>query len=149
VNGLSEEKKFFDAMKKDEQQATIELGNLLKVRDEPFKVKVTFGGKEAATIEARRLRDPEIAQYFAELGKINPDLLTAEVATDVQMTLEKTQQMYRLMDRYIALATGLPAEGLTKVGSPRIRSALLRGIMQESTVSKEEQEAIQKFRDNP
>jgi hypothetical protein len=142
-----EEKKLLEAMHKDEQEALIELGNLRKLRDEPFKVKVTFGGKEAAEIRARRLLDPEIDGYFAELGKINPNLLTAQSEDDLQMTREQNVKLKNVMDRYIALATGLPLAEISEIGSPRIRSALIKGILQESQVSSEEFEAIKKFRE--
>jgi hypothetical protein len=134
-------------MAKDDQEAKIELGNLRKLANEPFKIKVTFGGKEAVEVRARRLLDPEIDEYYGELAKISPNL-AGESQDDLTLTREQTVKLRSLTDRYIALATGFPAAAVSGIGSPRIRSALIRGILQESQVSQEEYEALKKFRDN-
>lgn len=130
-------------MEKDEQLIAEETAKLTALARKPIKVRVKCGNDEVV-VQGRRLRDSEVISYLDEQAKINPILATDP--ENVTLSTEETQQFNDLTDKYIELATGIRKESLKEIGSIRIRSALLLGILKASGLDEKELEDIRKFR---
>ena len=143
---MSETDKLFKAMEIDEKQKEEIKSKLLVARDRPLQVRIKVAGTEDIVIPSRRLRGTELLDMTREFNKINPKLTIANELEIVALTPDENQRAYEVMDRYIALATGLEQEWLTKeLDDVRVRRALLKGIIDGSMLNPEEKDILSKF----
>jgi len=144
---MSEIDKLSKAMEIDEKQKEEIKSKLLVARDRPLQIRIKMPGTEDIVIPSRRLRGTEVLEMTREFNKINPKLTTANELEIVSLTPDENQRAYEVMDRYIALATGLEQEWLTReLDDARIRRALLKGIIDGSILNPEEKDILNKFR---
>jgi len=144
---MSETDKLFKAMEIDEKQKEEIKSKLLVARDRPLQIRISRAGMDDIVIPSRRLRGRELLDMTREFNKINPKLTIANELEIVSLTPDENQRAYEVMDRYIALATGLEQEWLTtELDDARIRRALLKGIVDGSMLNPEEKDILSKFR---
>jgi hypothetical protein len=146
------EEKLFKALKDDEALIEHELTILGSLAQQVITVQVYDRlTKTTIPIKARQFTDEEILRYVEEEGEIDKRLATAispEEAKKIPLTPDQNRKLYALMDKYIELATGIPAEKLKErtKGNVRIRTALFTAILRASMPTEEEIEEIGKFR---
>jgi len=147
---MSEKERLLKAMEADEKQREEIKAKLLIARDRPLEIRIPRPGMDDIVIPTRRLRGAELLNMTREFNKISPKLTTANELEIVPLTPDENQRAYDVMDRYIALATGIEQEWLTKeLDDVRLRKALLQGIIEGSSFAPEDKEALSKFRSRP
>lgn len=143
---MSETDKLFKAMEIDEKQKEEIKAKLLVARDRPLQVRILRPGMDDIVIPSRRLRGTELLEMTREFNKINPKLTIANELEIVALTPDENQRAYEVMDRYIALATGIEQEWLTgELDDIRVRRALLKGIVDGSMLNPEDKDILSKF----
>jgi hypothetical protein len=139
--------KLFKAMETDEKQKQEIKTKLLQARDRPLQIKIARPGMDDIVIPCRRLRGAELLNMTRDFNEINPKLTTGNELEMTLLTPDENQRAYEVMDRYIALATGIEQEWLTReLDDVRVRRALLKGIIDGSSLNPEDKDALTKFR---
>ena len=147
---MGETDKLFKAMEIDEKQKEEIKAKLLVARDRPLQIRILRPGMDDVVIPSRRLRGTELNEMTREFNKINPKLTTPNELESVTLTPDENQTAYEVMDRYIALATGLEQEWLTtELDDVRIRRALLTGIIDGSALNPGDKDILSKFHPRP
>jgi len=140
------EEKLMKAMQDDEKVKQSIKAKLMAARDRPLQVRLKMPGCDDILIPSRKLRGTELINMTREFNEINPKLTSAEKLEMVELTPDENQKAYEVMDRYIELATGVEMEFLKQLDDVRIRIGLLNGIVQGSSLSPSEMEALKNFR---
>ncbi len=143
------EAKLLRAISQDEAELRAVMETLTTYSTKRLRIRVHDPADPGQGIEVsgRPLKDFERRLFFERASKIDPKLVSGTVdLKELQLNSNQQEQLTALMDEYISLSTKLPQKFLTELGDDRIRRTLFKGIMQGSSLTKEELAEIEKFR---
>lgn len=148
---MPEDEKLWEAMEEDERivQDTIEKLTVYSSRRICIKIKDPANANDHVEVHSRRLKQSEILEYNRRLREINPKLPTLKDPASMVLTEEEDQKILDLQDEFIERATKIPRDKLKDDISPKIKLAILIGVLKASTPSEEDVQSIEKFRQLP